>query len=180
MPKTQILFISVFTLCTVFFLATTPAHSESFSAAMHLATAEGDGKAVGTVTFTDNAQGILITTNLQGLPPGEHGFHVHANASCAPTAQDGKVIPAGAAGGHYDPTNSGKHLGPGASGHKGDLPLLMVGQDGTAKVNLSLKGVKAAEFKNHALMIHAGGDNYSDSPAPLGGGGSRLACGVIK
>ena len=28
--------------------------------------------------------------------------------------------------------------------------------------------------------VHAGGDNYSDQPAPLGGGGARIACGVIK
>jgi Cu-Zn family superoxide dismutase len=28
-------------------------------------------------------------------------------------------------------------------------------------------------------MIHEGGDNYSDEPAPLGGGGARIACGVI-
>ncbi len=36
------------------------------------------------------------------------------------------------------------------------------------------------EVKNHALMIHVGGDNYSDNPKPLGGGGARFACGVIK
>ncbi len=29
-------------------------------------------------------------------------------------------------------------------------------------------------------MIHAGGDNHSYHPAKLGGGGSRLVCGVIK
>jgi Cu-Zn family superoxide dismutase len=29
-------------------------------------------------------------------------------------------------------------------------------------------------------MIHAGGDNYSDQPVPLGGGGARIACGVVK
>jgi Cu-Zn family superoxide dismutase len=28
-------------------------------------------------------------------------------------------------------------------------------------------------------MIHAGGDNHADHPAPLGGGGARMACGVI-
>jgi Cu-Zn family superoxide dismutase len=28
-------------------------------------------------------------------------------------------------------------------------------------------------------MIHEGGDNYSDQPKPLGGGGARIACGVI-
>jgi Cu-Zn family superoxide dismutase len=29
-------------------------------------------------------------------------------------------------------------------------------------------------------MIHEGGDNYSDKPKPLGGGGARIACGVVK
>jgi hypothetical protein len=29
-------------------------------------------------------------------------------------------------------------------------------------------------------MIHAGGDTYSDAPEPLGGGGPRIACGVVK
>jgi len=29
-------------------------------------------------------------------------------------------------------------------------------------------------------MIHAGSDNYADEPKPLGGGGSRVACGVIE
>ena len=39
---------------------------------------------------------------------------------------------------------------------------------------------KLADVKGRAIMIHAGGDNYSDQPAPLGGGGARIACGVIK
>ncbi|HPY41396.1 MAG TPA: superoxide dismutase [Cu-Zn] SodC2, partial [Thiolinea sp.] len=29
-------------------------------------------------------------------------------------------------------------------------------------------------------MIHMGGDNHADHPAPLGGGGARMVCGVIK
>jgi Cu-Zn family superoxide dismutase len=29
-------------------------------------------------------------------------------------------------------------------------------------------------------MIHAGGDNYADAPAPLGGGGPRIVCGLIE
>jgi Cu-Zn family superoxide dismutase len=29
-------------------------------------------------------------------------------------------------------------------------------------------------------MVHAGGDNFADHPQPLGGGGPRIACGVIK
>jgi len=38
---------------------------------------------------------------------------------------------------------------------------------------------KISEIKGHALMIHAGGDNHADMPKPLGGGGDRMACGVI-
>ena len=53
-------------------------------------------------------------------------------------------------------------------------------QDGQA-VNpvLSPRLTKLDEVKGHALMVHAGGDNHADHPAPLGGGGARIACGVI-
>jgi len=37
-----------------------------------------------------------------------------------------------------------------------------------------------SDVKSRSIMIHAGGDNYSDQPAPLGGGGARIACGVAK
>ena len=37
-----------------------------------------------------------------------------------------------------------------------------------------------AEVSERALMIHAGGDNHSDHPAALGGGGGRIVCGVIR
>jgi len=40
--------------------------------------------------------------------------------------------------------------------------------------------LKAKDLKGRALMIHAGGDNYSDQPQPLGGGGARIACGVVR
>ena len=35
------------------------------------------------------------------------------------------------------------------------------------------------DVSGRALMIHEGGDNYADEPKPLGGGGARIACGVI-
>jgi Cu-Zn family superoxide dismutase len=37
-----------------------------------------------------------------------------------------------------------------------------------------------ADVKGRSIMIHSGGDNYSNQPAPLGGGGARIACGVVK
>ena len=85
-----------------------------------------------------------------------------------------------AAGGHYDPANTGKHLGPLGEGHKGDLPALTVDSDGRATKDVVAPHLKVSDVKGHSIMIHAGGDNYSDQPAPLGGGGARIACGVAK
>ncbi len=173
-------FGSVLTFLSLLLLLATVARAESVSATLYLATDKGDGTEVGTVMFSDEKDGLHITPNLKGLPPGKHGFHVHEKADCSPMEKDGKIGHALAAGGHFDPDKTGKHMGPEGGGHKGDLPVLTVSADGTATEMLMLKGVKAAEFKDRALMIHAGGDNYSDTPAPLGGGGARIACGIIK
>jgi len=156
------------------------AHAETFKAEVFLSTDKGPGASIGVVTFTDTPAGLEIKTDLKGLPPGKHGFHVHEKPDCSAVEKDGKGVPAMAAGGHYDPEKTGKHLGPDKGGHLGDLPVLEAAADGTAKVTLMVKKPKAKDFKDRALMIHAGGDNYSDEPAPLGGGGARFACGVIK
>ena len=63
----------------------------------------------------------------------------------------------------------------------GDLPRLEVLPDGTATKILLVPRIADIEaLRGHAIVIHAGGDNYSDQPAALGGGGARIACGVIK
>jgi Cu-Zn family superoxide dismutase len=61
----------------------------------------------------------------------------------------------------------------------GDLPVLEVAADGTAQLTLTAPRLTVPDARGRALMIHAGGDNYSDQPEPLGGGGPRIACGVI-
>ncbi len=94
---------------------------------------------------------------------------------------NGARVPAGAAGGHMDPDHTSKHEGPTGAGHVGDLPALEVASNGTATQTLTASRIKDASLlKKHALIIHAGGDNYSDTPAALGGGGGRLACGIIE
>jgi superoxide dismutase, Cu-Zn family len=85
-----------------------------------------------------------------------------------------------AAGGHYDPANTGKHLGPHGEGHKGDMPVLTVDASGKATQAVVAPRLTVADVKGRSIMIHAGGDNYSDEPAPLGGGGARIACGVAS
>jgi len=127
------------------------------------------------------AGGAALTLDLHGLPPGPHGFHAHENDNCGPTLLNGTRVPAGAAGGHFDPDHTSRHAGPQGDGHQGDLPVLEVAADGTAKQTLTAPHIgSAATLCGHALVIHSGGDNYSDSPTPLGGGGGRIACGVIQ
>ena len=46
--------------------------------------------------------------------------------------KEGKPSAAEAAGGHLDPQHSGKHEGPDGMGHLGDLPVLVVNNDGKA------------------------------------------------
>ncbi len=168
------------TLSALLLAFSSVAQAASTSAMVYMSTETGNGMSVGTVTFTDTPAGLEIKTDLKGLPAGEHGFHVHEKGDCGPMEKDGKMTPALMAGGHFDPDKSGKHLGPDGDGHKGDLPKLVIGADGMAKLTLTLKKAKAEDFKGRALMIHGGGDNYSDMPAALGGGGPRIACGLIQ
>ncbi len=145
------------------------------------ATAEGSGESLGQVSFSESAGGLLINVSLSGLPEGEHGFHLHEHASCAPHHETGGAItPAGAAGAHYDPDATGTHLGPEGAGHLGDLPRLQASPDGRVQAELVAPRISSlSQVRGRALMVHAGGDNYTDTPAN-GGGGARLACAVIN
>ena len=164
--------------CVLSFAAS--AFAEELSVDIHAVSAEGVGAKLGSITVKDVEGGLLLTAALKNIPAGEHGFHVHANPNCGNTAADGSKGAALAAGGHFDPGAKGKHLGPKADGHKGDLPLLIADNNNEINMSVTAPNLKVADIKDRAFMIHAGGDNYADEPAALGGGGARIACGVIK
>jgi len=160
-------------------LATCAAARADIVVPMNLVDENGSGEAIGTVTITETAYGLVFTPQLTRLQPGLHGFHVHEKPSCAPGEKEGKKVPALAAGGHYDPQATGKHGLPWGDGHLGDRPALYVAADGQAAYPVLAPRLKAADVHGRSLMVHAGADNHADHPAPLGGGGIRFACGVI-
>ena len=165
-------------------LATTaivlPSMAADLTVVMHKVTQEGIGEELGKIVIASAGNGATFKLDLHGLPPGPHGFHVHENGNCSPILMNGTRIPGGAAGSHLDPDHTYKHAGPDGDGHLGDLPLLVAEADGTAIQTLAAPRLKDLDaLKARALMIHIGGDTYSDSPSPLGGGGGRFACGVI-
>ncbi len=157
------------------------AYGATATATVNKIDANGVGEAIGVLQLEDTGGGLKITPALSGLPPGNHGLHLHANGDCGAGEQNGAKVAGLAAGGHFDPAKTGKHLGPeSAGGHNGDLPVLAVDAAGKASAPVVAPHLGVAEAQGHAIVIHAGGDNYSDSPAPLGGGGARIACGVVK
>lgn len=170
------------TLTAALLLAgTATAAAQGASVTVNAIDSSGIGKAIGTLTLSDGKDGLRIEPKLESLPAGDHGFHVHVNPDCgAAAAADGKMAAGLAAGGHFDPAGSGKHLGPHGAGHKGDLPVLTVAADGRATTAVFAPHLKLADIKGRSFMIHAGGDNFADQPAALGGGGARIACGVLK
>ena len=126
---------------------------------------------MGRVVFTDTHYGLLIKPQLGNLTPGLHGLHLHQHADCGDMGNH--------AGGHFDPENTNSHQGPYGEGHLGDLPALYVDTNGKASLPTLAPRLRVSDLQGLTLMVHANGDNYSDNP-PLGGGGSRLACGIIS
>ncbi|WP_111893651.1 superoxide dismutase family protein [Acinetobacter sp. MB5] len=153
-------------------------HPEHQQVTMHAVSASGIGERIGTITLEDSPHGLVMITHLSQLPSGTHGFHIHEKGSCEPAMKDGKMGAALAAGGHFNPLNVAHHGTP-LTGHMGDLPILQADSNGDANETLLAPRLKLRDVHGLAIMIHAGGDNYSDTPKPLGGGGARIACGVI-
>ena len=145
--------------------------------------ARGVWDVVGDVKATDTADGVVLKIGLADLPGGAHGFHLHENGNCGPGSTVSGVAAGMAAGGHYDPEKTGRHMGPAARGHLGDLPIIFIQTDEDG--GLPYDGVlvapylKVSNMRGRSLVIHKDGHNFADIPKPNGGGGDRLACGVV-
>lgn len=129
----------------------------------------------GTVTFRAVADGVEVTADLEGLSPGEHAWHVHANGDCS--APDAK-----SAGDHFNPTGQ-PHGGPDADArHAGDFGNLTAGADGRAQKTLVVKGITLGEGETSILgkgfIVHEKADDLTSQPS--GNAGGRVACGVIE
>src|SRR4051812_46223982 len=101
-----------------------------------------------------------------------HGIDADGAVDCGPAIKDGKMTAGEAAGPHFDPEAKKSYKGPKGAGHKGDLPLLNATDKGINQT------VAVARLKLSNVVIHEGGDNYSDNPEN-GGGKGRVACGVV-
>jgi Cu-Zn family superoxide dismutase len=143
-----------------------------------------------TVSFTD---GATVDVRATGLPPGAHGFHLHKTGKCEPKSAD----PA-------DPSKTGDFLsaaghlaeeGQTHGSHTGDLPSLIAGANGEARLTATLADLSmdaVLDADGTAVMVHAMPDNFANVPERYAAGGvddttkktgdagARIACAVLS
>jgi Cu-Zn family superoxide dismutase len=147
---------------------------------------DANGQKVGVAVFKERHGGVEVSAEVWRVAPGFHGFHVHTTGECVP--------PFTSAGGHYNP-GSVPH-----GDHAGDMPSLLVNQDGTAELEFETDRFTLRDLfdaDGSAVMVHAGRDNFANVPTryhshtydtfgpdtdtlATGDAGARAACGVVE
>lgn len=143
------------------------------------------GAEAGVVKLTQQGSNVIVCADVEGLTPGSHGFHVHSVGECVP--------PFTSAGGHYNPAGTGH------GSHAGDMPSLLVLDDGTAQLQFATDNFTIAELfdaDGTAIIVHALPDNFANIPTryqsttegtfgpdsatlATGDAGGRVACGMV-
>ena len=136
------------------------------------------GSAVsGSATFTEEAGGVKMVLDVQGLTPGIHALHLHEIGDCS--AED-----ASSAGGHWNPTDEAhgqrSHTD---EFHRGDIVNLEAAADSTAHFEMvvedwTIGGSEDSNIIGKAVIIHDSPDDFTSQPS--GAAGARVGCGVIE
>lgn len=131
-------------------------------------------KLAGTATLIEEAPGVKIILQIEGVSPGDHGAHVHESADCS--APDAK-----SAGGHYNPDNHEHALPDGKPRHLGDMGNIVVGKDGKGKLEIvipdaNLKPGDPHSFIGKGIIVH---EKKDDGGQPVGNAGGRIGCAPI-
>lgn len=139
---------------------------------------DASGAVRGDAVLDQLDQGIRLVLRVRSMPPGVKAAHIHTTGRC-----EGPDF--SSAGGHWNPLGREHGRDNPAGQHMGDMPNLIVGQDGTGLLEVIITDGRIGDgpaplldADGAAVMIHAGPDDYRSDPA--GAAGPRMACGVIE
>ncbi len=140
---------------------------------LHLVSKTEDGEFIGTVAARNTEvvvdgvkeHALMLVPKLAGLPPGPHAFRLYSNANCGPAEEDDVMVAGLGAGTYLMAEQNGKAY----RSHLGNLPDLVVTDDGKAEEGVILPRMTLADLLNRSITIHTERDDTSP----------RLACGVI-
>ena len=133
----------------------------------------------GFVIFKETKRGLQIHINMEGLKPGNHGFHIHQYGDLSDECKS--------ACSHFNPYNT-NHGGRNSSErHVGDLGNIK-SKNGIAKgvfydnlITLDTK--KLCSIIGRSVIVHEDRDDLgkggNQESLKTGNAGKRLACGVI-
>jgi superoxide dismutase, Cu-Zn family len=127
---------------------------------------------VGTVAFEEQpGGGLKVTTDVNGLAPGKHAYHIHVLGNCS--SPDAK-----SAGPHF--AFEGSSLSKAHQHITGDLGDLVANEARTAKADTTVQKATLQgpySILGRSVVIHQKPNDPSKPPD--GAAGPRLACGVI-
>ena len=128
----------------------------------------------GTVRFYQSPHGVLVVTEVLGLPMDKglcqgaiFALHIHEGGSCTGNADD----PFANALTHYNPHNCPHPY------HAGDMPPLF-GANGHAFGAFLTNRFTIPEILGRTVILHGSPDDFTTQPA--GNAGIKIACGVIE
>lgn len=173
---------SVILIVIAFFITTSQARADEDLGSQAMGQiVNHEGNVIGKVTFTQGIKGVIIDIDVMSLSPGKHGMHIHEIGDCSHLLKFKKS-------GDHIMSHQKPHgfMHPGGP-HSGDLPNVIVRQDGTAKIQLystttSVNGTGEKSVlldkDGSALIIHLDEDDHFTQPS--GGSGDRIACASLK
>lgn len=136
----------------------------------------GSGARLGSLRFSQSNHGLVIQADVKGLLPGRNSLHIHQFHSCDSAVENGRRVPGGAAGPHWDPTGV---MGPDSHGHGGhgtiakglplgDLTDLIADADGVStSVVAATRLSSLSQIMGRSVIVHRGVD------------GPKFACGLL-